>query len=107
MATTKRMSVGGNKETSLPNVVVPVTEEFSENVDGHDAKTRLGLDLENGEDRLVEDGVADVLGRFGVGGNLWYRKRDMEARAGGEEEQERSECQLRFVTSRRWAGELT
>ena len=55
---------------SAPYVVIAVAEEFAEDVDGHDAETAVGFDFEDGEDGLVEDRVADVLGRVGVRGDL-------------------------------------
>jgi len=57
-------------ERDVANVVVAVAEELAEDVDGHDAQAAVGFDVEDREDRLVQDRVADVLGRLGVGRDL-------------------------------------
>ena len=63
---TRQRASGGKAAGDAPNVVVSVAQELAQNVDRHHAQTVLRLDLENGEHRLVEDRVPDVLGRFGV-----------------------------------------
>lgn len=40
---------------SVPDVVVPVAQEFAQDVDRHDSETAIRLDLENGHDSLVKD----------------------------------------------------
>lgn len=54
----------------VPNVVVLVAEEAAQQVDGKDAQALLGLNLHDGQDRLVENGVADVLSAVRVGRHL-------------------------------------
>ncbi len=43
----------------------------SEDVDSQDSKAALGLNVHDGQHRLVEDGVAYVLARFRVRCNLF------------------------------------
>jgi hypothetical protein len=62
-------------EGDVANVVVAVAEELSENVDRHHPQTAVRLNLENRQDRLVKDRVSDVLGRLGVGGDLFRGER--------------------------------
>lgn len=60
-------------ERDVADVVVPVPEELAEDVDRHDAQAAVGLDVEDGQHGLVQDRVADVLGRLGVGRDLGGR----------------------------------
>jgi len=53
-----------------PDVVIPVSQELPEYVDGHDSKSTVGFDFQNGEDGLVEDRVSNVLRRVGVRSDL-------------------------------------
>lgn len=53
-----------------PDVVVTVPEELPKNVDSHDSQSVLCLNLEDREDRLVQDSISDVLRRLGVGRDL-------------------------------------
>ena len=57
-------------EGDVANVFVVVQQEPAEDVDGEDAKARLRLDVHDGQHGFVEDGVADVLRSFRVGGDL-------------------------------------
>ena len=54
----------------VTNVVVAVEKEATQDIDGQDAETGFGFDGHDGLDALVQDGIACVLGRFGVGGHL-------------------------------------
>lgn len=55
---------------SPPNIVVSITEKLSEDVDGHDSQSTLGLDLQYRQHSLVQNGVADILRRLGIRRNL-------------------------------------
>ena len=57
-------------EGDVADVVVTVEEEAPENVDGEHAQARFGFDGHDGLHALVQDGIAGVFGRFGVGGDL-------------------------------------
>jgi hypothetical protein len=57
-------------KSQSPNVVVLVRQELAQNVDGHDAKTAVSLDLKHGQDGFVENGVPDVLRAVSVGRDL-------------------------------------
>ena len=57
-------------EGDVPDVVVPITQKLAEDIHSQNTKSRIGLDVEDGEYGLVEDGVPHVLRRIGIGGNL-------------------------------------
>ena len=57
-------------ERHVANVLVGVEQEAAEDVDGEDAQRRLRLDVHDGEHGLVQDRVAGVLARLGVGAHL-------------------------------------
>ena len=57
-------------EGHVADVLVVVEEEPAEDVDGQHAEAGLGVDVHDRDDSLVEDGVANVLARLGVGGHL-------------------------------------
>lgn len=54
----------------LPDIVIAVTEELPENVNGHDTETAVCFDMQDRKHSLVEDGIANILGRVGVRSNL-------------------------------------
>jgi hypothetical protein len=43
----------GSADVHIPDVVIPVGEELSENVDSHNSQSAICLNLENSQDRLV------------------------------------------------------
>ena len=45
----------------VPNVVIPIGKELAQDVDSHDAQPAVCFNLQYGHDRLVQDGIADVL----------------------------------------------
>ena len=53
-------------ECDIANVFIAVQQKSAEDVDGQNAEATLRLDVHDGEDRLVEDGIANVfaVGRF-------------------------------------------
>ena len=53
-----------------PNVVVAVAQKLAEDIDCHDAQAAIGLNFEHRHHCLIENGVADVLRRVGVGCDL-------------------------------------
>lgn len=59
-----------DRRSDLPNIVVPIAQELSKDVDGHDTETVLCLNLQHGQYGLVQDRVSDVLGCIRVGRNL-------------------------------------
>ena len=61
---------GQGIECDVANVIVAIQEESSQYVDGEDTETVFTLDAHDGLHALVENGVAGILGRFGVGGDL-------------------------------------
>lgn len=54
----------------ISDVLVAVEQETAEDVDGQDPQAGLGADVHDGEYRLVQDGISDIFGRFGVGRHL-------------------------------------
>ena len=44
-----------------PDVVIAVAQEFTQNVDSHDAQTAVGLNLEDCHYSLVQNRISDVL----------------------------------------------
>lgn len=54
----------------LPDVVVPIRQEFSEDVDCHHPQPTVRLNLQDGQDRLVQDRISNVLCRVCVGSDL-------------------------------------
>ena len=57
-------------DDGVPDVLVVVEQEPPQDVDGQDPQSALALDVHDGEDGLVQDGVAHVLGGLCVGGDL-------------------------------------
>lgn len=55
---------------NISDIVVPVGQEFTQNIDTKDAQTGVCFDVQNGKDGFVEDGVSDVLGGVRVCSNL-------------------------------------
>lgn len=55
---------------NVANVLVIIEQEAAENVDGQYAKSTFRLDVHDGQHRLVEDRVANVLARLCVRRNL-------------------------------------
>lgn len=51
-------------------ILVVIEQEPSQDVDRQHSETALGLDVHDGQDGLVQDGVADVLTGLGVGRDL-------------------------------------
>lgn len=49
-------------EGNISYVVILVCEKLSEDVDAQDSQARIGLDIENGQNGLVENRVAHILG---------------------------------------------
>jgi hypothetical protein len=41
--------------SDLPDIVVSVGEEFTQNIDGHYSQSAIGLYLQHGENRLIQD----------------------------------------------------
>lgn len=60
----------GKGKNNVPDVVVSIPEELSQDIDRHHPKRVLGVNLENREHRLVQDGVSNVLGGFSIGRDL-------------------------------------
>lgn len=63
-------------EFYAPNVVISICQKPSEYIDSEDTKRRFWLDVQNGQNSFVQDGVTDGLARFGIGGNLWHTVRE-------------------------------
>ena len=53
-------------ERHVSDIVVRVPQELAQDVDRHDAQTRIRFDFEDGQHTLVEDTVAHRLGAVGV-----------------------------------------
>lgn len=73
----------GDGSVDIPDVVVSVGKELSENVDRHDSQALIRLDLQYRQHRLVEDRVSDILARVGV-------RRDLTTSAQLEESDKKS-----------------
>lgn len=69
----RRINVHGPQkrvERHVADIFVIIQQKSAEDVDGEDSETALGFDVHDGEHGLVENGVANVLTGFRVGGNL-------------------------------------
>mmetsp|Transcript_2491 Transcript_2491/g.7354 ORF Transcript_2491/g.7354 Transcript_2491/m.7354 type:complete len:386 (-) Transcript_2491:484-1641(-) len=58
------------RKRHVPNVVVPAEQKAAKNVDAEDSQPTFGLDGHDGEDALIKNGIACVLGALGVSRNL-------------------------------------
>lgn len=58
------------RSLTVPDVVVSVAQELSENVDGQDTEGVVRWGLHDSKHSLVENRVANILARLGVGCNL-------------------------------------
>lgn len=54
----------------VADILIIVQQEPAQDVDGQHPQTALRLDVHDGQDGLVEDGVANVLASLRVGGHL-------------------------------------
>jgi hypothetical protein len=54
----------------IPNIIIFVAEEFTKDVDGHHPQSGICFNFQDSQNGFVQDRVADVLRRVGVGGNL-------------------------------------
>lgn len=59
----------------LPNIIISITQKLAKNIDGHNSKASISLDLQNRKHRLVENRISDILCRVRIGCNLGGRKR--------------------------------
>ena len=57
-----RSVTNGLDDGDVPNVVVSVSQELSQNINRHHSQPILRLDLQNRQHRLVENRVSNVLG---------------------------------------------
>ena len=59
----KGMRLGNcsNKDANIPDIVVAVTEEFTQYVDSHYTQPAICFDLEHGQHSFVENGVSNIL----------------------------------------------
>lgn len=57
-------------ERSLPNIVIPVPQELSKNIDRHHSQSILRFDFQNSKYSFVEDRVSHILRRFRISRNL-------------------------------------
>lgn len=53
-----------------PNIIIPVRQKLSQDIDSHDPQSAIRLDIQNSQDCLVQDRVSYVLTRIGIGSNL-------------------------------------
>ena len=49
------------EDVDLPYVIIAVTEELAQDVDGHYTKASVRFDFKDREDGLIKDGVTDIL----------------------------------------------
>jgi len=60
----------GGSKACAPNVVVPIAQKLAKDINGHNTKACVRLDLKNSEHCLVQDRVSDVLRTISVRSDL-------------------------------------
>lgn len=58
-------------ESHVSDIIVLVRQELAKYIDTKHSQSGIGLYVENGEDCLVENGIANVFRRIGVCGDLF------------------------------------
>lgn len=81
--------------SDVPNVVISITEELAENVNGHHAQPAVRLNLQDGQYRLVQNRISNVFRGVGVGRDLETRVSNLKA----VHENERTCARISFMAS--------